>query len=140
MGISITSLVGSPLIISSKKDKEPREEEKNKTIATLSQQGERTSNDCITNVGQVIVKADPAQASISDLFKGDETANAAQLDLGKIQMLYFTLVLVLAYAAQIGDLFLDGRTFGSLPELSSGMVALLGISHAGFLANKAAPS
>ena len=140
MGISITSLVGSPLIISSKKDKEPREEEKNKTIATLAQQGERTSNDCITNVGQVIVKADPAQASISDLFKGDETANAAQLDLGKIQMLYFTLVLVLAYAAQIGDLFLDGRTFGSLPELSSGMVALLGISHAGFLANKAAPS
>jgi hypothetical protein len=83
MGISITSLVGSPLIISSKKDKKPREEEKNKTIATLAEQGERTSHDGITNVGQVIVKADPAQASISDLFKGDETANAAPTRPGK---------------------------------------------------------
>jgi hypothetical protein len=34
------------------------------------------------------------------------TADAAHLDLGKIQMFYFTLVLVLTYAAMLGAMFL----------------------------------
>jgi hypothetical protein len=73
------------------------------------------------------------------MFKGDEVTDCSQLDLGKIQMFYFTLVLVLAYGVQLGSLFLAGQFFESMPVLDSGMVALLGISHAGYLGNKATP-
>lgn len=41
------------------------------------------------------------------MFKGDELSNAAQLDLGKVQMFYFTLVLVFPYGVQLDTLFLD---------------------------------
>ncbi len=34
-------------------------------------------------------------------------SNAAQLDLGKVQMFYFTLVLVFPYGVQLDTLFLD---------------------------------
>lgn len=140
MGISITSLVGSPLILSTKKTKNPQEQELRTTLVNLEKQGEGTSDGGVTHVGQVITKTDPAKASVSDLFRGDETSDAAQLDLGKIQMFYFTLALVIAYGVQLGSLFQGGDQLGALPELSSGVVALLGISHAGYLANKATPS
>ncbi len=87
-----------------------------------------------------MVKDYPTKANISDLFKGDEVSNAAQLDLGKVQMFYFTLILVFAYGVQLGSLFLDSSgVVENLPVLSTGMLALLAISHAGYLTNKAVP-
>jgi hypothetical protein len=60
-------------------------------------------------------------------------------------MLLFTLVLVFAYAVMMAHGFTkvagtpDPDAILSLPRLSEGMVALLGISHAGYLTNKAVP-
>lgn len=58
-------------------------------------------------------------------------------------MLFFTLVLIFAYSVMVVNEFVAavGKSTGipSLPKLDEGMVALLGISHAGYLANKGVP-
>ena len=95
----------------------------------------------------VTVNASPKDARVADLFRGDETGNGAHLDLGKVQMLFFTVVLVLVYFFALGNGFADivngvvgdGKRVYQLPALSQSMVTLLGISHAGYLAAKAAP-
>lgn len=138
MGISLTSLIGSPLILSAKKTQQPKDAEVERTREILDRQGEDVEN--IDNVGRIMIKDYPIKANISDLFKGDEVSNAAQLDLGKVQMFYFTLILVFAYGVQMGSLFLDSSgVVENLPVLSTGMLALLAISHAGYLTNKAVP-
>jgi hypothetical protein len=75
------------------------------------------------------------------LVRGEETGNAASLDLGKLQNLFFTVALLIAYAANLrGTLTVaDTGAFAGLPELSEGLVSLLGISHAGYLTYKAVP-
>jgi hypothetical protein len=74
------------------------------------------------------------------MFTGDETANGSHLELGKIQMFFFTFVLVMAYAVALGSLFLNSSgKIDSFPVFDAGMIALLGISHAGYLVNKAVP-
>ncbi len=111
MGISTTSLVGSPLLKSSK-----------------------MSN------GKIETRDYLEEAEVADLFRGEELSNAGVLDLAKVQMFFFTLVLVLAYAAMLGSLFANNAApITNLPDLDQSMVALLGISHAGYLANKAIP-
>jgi len=85
------------------------------------------------------VNLEPSSAGWGDLFKGEETGNAAQLDMGKVQMLFFTLILVLAYGIAIDALLNGTGAVKELPILDAGIVALLGSSHAGYLANKAVP-
>ena len=109
-----------------------------RTLEILNRQGEDVEE--IDNVGRLLVKDYPAKANISDLFKGGEVSNAAQLDLGKVQIFYFTLILVFAYGVQLGSLFLDSSgVIEKLPVLSTGMLALLAIGHVGYLTNKAVP-
>lgn len=55
-------------------------------------------------------------------------------------MFCFTLILVLAYGAALAALFASAEgKVAALPSLGPEMVVLLGISHAGYLANKAVP-
>ncbi len=97
--------------------------------------------------GQLFTRTDPADANVSDMFHGDEIGNAAQVDLSKIQMFFFTLILVMAYALAIDTALTVGfdptkpvLTFGvhQFPAIDPGMAALLAISHAGYLGYKAA--
>jgi hypothetical protein len=136
MGISTTSLVGSSLIKSQKKASDPpvgSPPAAAREFELLSKQGESSETE-----GQLVVNSSPANASWADLFRGEEVTNAGHLDLGKIQMFYFTIIVLFAYGIGLGEMF---RTmiYGieAFPSLSSGIVALLGISHAGYLANKA---
>ena len=74
------------------------------------------------------------------MFRGEEQGNAGHLDLSKIQMFFFTIVLLVAYAASINALIsADDIRIDALPDLDSSMVVLLSISHAGYLVNKAIP-
>jgi hypothetical protein len=58
-----------------------------------------------------------------------------------VQMFFFTLIVVLAYAILLGSiLYGAGGLPKELPDVSEGMVVLLLISHAGFLASKAVPA
>jgi hypothetical protein len=140
MGISTTSLVGSPLIKSGKKQApgaavaSPPQEER--TFELLAKQG--VDRDKVDVEGQLVINKSPDDASWGDLFRGEDVGNAAHLDLGKIQMFYFTLIVLFAYGVTLAEMFRTQMTgIESFPDLSSGIVALLGISHTGYLASKA---
>jgi hypothetical protein len=138
MGISTVSLVGSSLVKSVKKDQPTNGDEKDKTLNLLNAQGAGVSG--VRAEGQLLVNSLPDDARWTDLFRGEEVGNAANLDLGKVQMFFFTLIIWFAYAAALATMFkADGAGIDHFPDVSPGMLALLGISHAGYLANKAVP-
>lgn len=169
LGISATSLVGTPLIRSGKQQHMPRVGSFTTTVNELGfdvsdndvealrknlrvNESARTRLEAVaapesdepapgppSSVGVVLVKNHPKDSAWSDIFKGEDTGNGAHLDLGKIQMFYFTLAIVLAYVVALGNQFADFRNAGmtEFPALTGGIVALLGISHAALLANSA---
>ncbi len=146
MGISTTSLVASPLIRTTKAAEsvgtrgllpEVADAKVQKVKEELARQNVRPET--VGTNGQLVVWHWPEDARLADLFQGDEVANAAHLDLGKVQMFFFTLVLVFAYAVALCHAFAAGAAVPQLPPVDQGMVALLGISHAGFLSNNAIP-
>ena len=142
LGISTASLAGSATIKYAKRNAHVNEEiveaELQKTRQAMPSAPEAES---LESQGLLVTKDTPEGASISDLFAGDEIGSAAQLDVGKVQMFFFTLIVVLAYAIGVGSiLYKAGGLPNELPDVSEGMVVLLLISHAGFLAGKAVPA
>ena len=139
MGISTTSLVGSPLILSTKAMKAPSEAEMKNTFELLAQQGDASGT--LTAKGQIVANRDVASARWSDMFTGEEVGNAAHLDLSRIQMFFFTLITALAYAVALGHIFINhpGGAVSGLPALDQSMLALIAISHGGYLTSKAVP-
>jgi len=138
MGISTTSLIGSPLIRSPKMAKEPKADfTEVKTTFAIRQ---RVDEDKIDRKGLIVYNKTYQQAKWSNMFEGEEVDNAGHLDLGKVQMFFFTLILVIVYLINLGSM-LKGEVpiIDAFPTLSSSMIALLGISHAGYLINKAVP-
>jgi hypothetical protein len=81
-------------------------------------------------------------AGLSDMFEGDEVGNAASIDLAKVQMFFFNIIVALSYitllSKTMAQLAIDPAKVMELPLLSKGMIALLGISHAGHLMGKTA--
>lgn len=146
MGISTTAMIGSPLIKGIKKDREPDLAQMQRTMQALAaQRGWPTAavTDRVVNQGQIVCNLSTRDAQFSDLFKGEETGNAAHLDLSRLQMFLFTVVLVVAYAVALGNLFasVSNRTpITGFPNIDPSLVALLGISNAGYLGTKAAPN
>ena len=68
-------------------------------------------------------------------------AGSSYLDLGKIQLFYVTVALVLGYGIAVANLFTGVDVQGgvtALPEIDQAFVALLAISHVGYLTTKAA--
>lgn len=132
MGISTASLVGTGLILESKKDKDPKD-------VKLSDVEKRT--------GVLVVQGKP---SLLDLIRGEEVGNSEKIDLTRLQNLFFTFVLVGTYMSSLSAMFanLAAQTpeimdvaetplITSFPELGSSALALLLISHGGYLAAKA---
>lgn len=144
MGISTTALVASPLIRSTKRDvapsaKDDKDKEAVRTRLELVAKQRGLDPDEVTARGVEVVNLKPQDARWSDVLQGEEVGNGPHLDLGKVQNLFFTLVLVVAYAAVLVAEFSEGGPVISLPALDTGMVTLLGISHGGYLAYKATP-
>ena len=138
MGINTVSLIGSPLILNAKKRRSADETEKSHALEMLARQAVDISRVMIH--GQVVLNQTPEAARLSDMFRGSETGNAGQLDIGKLQMFLFTLILFLAYSTTLASLLSQGTTvIQQLPAPDSGMLTLLGISHTGYLVNKALP-
>jgi hypothetical protein len=143
MGISTTSLAASPLIRSLRTADLPPEVKaslastETRTTEELQRQGQPA--EVIDTQGKIIVWKWPWDARFADLIQGDEIGNAAQLDLGKVQLLFFTLVAVLTYGAALASTFDTVTAIHSFPLLNESMVTLLGISHAGFLTHNAVP-
>ena len=153
MGISTTSLIGSPRIISNNRGKKVNENETKKILSNLTfmrsmdteinLEPDKISKENLTykNFGPYVANKNIKDAGAIDLFKGEETENAAQLDLGRIQMLYFTVITLIAYAVSLYQMFSNvaetGGKITQFPVLSGSMIGLLAISHGGYLVNKA---
>jgi ABC-type transport system involved in multi-copper enzyme maturation permease subunit len=95
----------------------------------------------ISNNADGILYKNPSvsDASFTDIFEGNEIGNTAHVDLGKVQMFFFTVLVAIAYVAALWDVLSEGAIYDSnfaFPVLSDGMVALLGISNASYLASK----
>lgn len=138
LGISATSTVGASLILKGKTNKEPADEKKltEKVAAQVKDDSAAVVSE--NRRGITYANTSPKDARITDIFEGDELGNTAYLDLSKVQMFFFTIVALIAYAVNIYQFMADNtpENLESFPALSSGLVAILGISHAAYLGNK----
>lgn len=139
MGISATSMVASPLILSGKAGETPAPGQEASTAAKLGD-----DMDALASAGKVYARQNPADAQWLDMFRGEEVGNAGSPDLSKVQQFLITIVVLTVYGAAIWASFVPPPTgksdwLSSLPAFSDTMVWLIGISHAGYLAYKAAP-
>ena len=132
MGISATSLVAAPALLSIKAQQTPADGAEK---AARDKVGESVEGN-----GKVLTRGVATDASWSDLVTGDELGNAGSPDLGKIQQALITLLLLGCYAAYIyADFAGSAEKIASLPALDKSFIWLMGISHASYLAYKAAP-
>ena len=110
MGISSISLVGSPLILN------------NKPAGELP-----------------AANGEPREARLSDLVFGEETGNQGTVDLARVQMLLISIIVGVSYsvliAARLGEEAGKGAIKG-FPDMDGGLLALIAISHAGYLTYK----
>jgi hypothetical protein len=170
LGISTASLIGTPLIQSTKKTKPLTDDAATKAAEALVQKGEggdkekskeeskgkskeeikgeikeEIKEEIKDNAqGTLYANAKIEDAAFSDMFEGDEVGNTAYVDLAKVQMFFFTIVAALSYGVSLFQWIATEQflhpvaplTQVFFPALSGGLVAVLGISHAGFLVNK----
>ena len=121
MGISTTSLVGSPLLLGTKSARQVSDEERDEAV---SQPG--VDKDKLRPMGQVLANKHPRDARLSDLVRGEEIGNFVQLDLAKVQMLFFTAILVLAYGVALGKIFLAPDDVAALiTDITSSMTTVV---------------
>jgi hypothetical protein len=155
LGISGASLAGSGLIKNSKENQdEPPAAVVHPLFKKIVDKGSETvTADASGNIqpargpslrGVSIVNDDPKDAKWLDIFQGEELGNKNYLDIGKTQMFFFTIIVWVSYATSLGGFLIahikiGGGAFEEMPLVSTGMVTLLGISHAAYLANKAVP-
>jgi hypothetical protein len=134
LGISGFSLVATPLILSTKSETPPTQADLDRTLRRLG-----LSETDVSNAGKVFGRTKPDLALWADMFRGDELGNAATVDLSKVQQFLITLLLVGTYCGFLLVALRKEGPIGTLPPLSEGFVWLMSISHASYLAFKAAP-
>jgi hypothetical protein len=97
--------------------------------------------DILATQGLLHKNADPSEARWVDLFRGEEIGNFKLIDMSKVQMLFFTVVIIAAYAAAISGVLRDltllrTSAFIAFPGFSESLNFLLGISHGTYLSVK----
>jgi hypothetical protein len=133
LGISTTALVGTPLILSTKQTKEPDQDSLQKAARSVGEDLEKLQTN---REGTLYANASPSEARFSDLFQGDELINTAYLDLAKVQMFYFTVISAVVFFVMVFNAVVKSQQLDHLPILPDGLIAILGISNAGYLTSK----
>ncbi len=132
MGISTTSLVGTSLLVGAKRGKEPTTQ----AMDTAADKLKETKADLDQHrQGTLYANPTPTDARLTDMFQGDELGDTAHVDLGKVQMFFFTVLVVLVYGVMVFHKIAATHplALNELPVLHESIIALLGISHAGYL-------
>lgn len=135
MGISVVSMVGAPLIQRRKHARtagDPATSDPSGVQAHLP--GESVS---AIYSGQQDKTPQFHAPGIADIFQEEDTNATQTVSIGQLQMFFFTLILLFGYGAALAGLFATDEPILAFPEIDGGMLALLGISHASFLVNKA---
>jgi hypothetical protein len=89
-----------------------------------------------------------SEASLADLFMGEENANSDTVDVARLQNVLITIMLVSSYFLFLAELMSGIRMesildagkvalFDALPNLGATFTSLLGVSHATYLVTKA---
>lgn len=137
MGISGFSLAATPAILALRSQTPATDSQVNAAQQRLG------ADQNISADGQVVIRTDPDKAGLGDIVKGDEVANAGSIDLGKLQNLILTTVLLAVYAKLTLDTFsasaASTHQITELPFFGDGTINLLLLSHAGYLVYKAVP-
>jgi hypothetical protein len=143
MGISTTSLVGTPLILGTKKTKTPADADPATGAPAATAKTARELKEDETEVksnseGILYGNRSATDARFSDMFEGDEIGNTAYIDLAKVQMFFFTLLAAVAYAVLVFYQIVATKPtdLNHFPILPDGLIAILAISHGGYLGNK----
>jgi hypothetical protein len=95
--------------------------------------------------GALVGNLVPADARLSDIVTGDEIGNGPNLDVSKLQVLAFTLLLFGFYALLVWQLlagqggFAHVKSTVELPALPIEVVQLFGVSHLGYAGSKLVP-
>jgi hypothetical protein len=138
MGIAVFTTAATPAVLSLKAGQSPTDSQADAAASRVATQN-NTSVANIDNVGHVMVRANKSDARWNDIVSGDEVANAGMVDLSKVQQLLITLLLLGTYAGAVVNAIARKSPFDALPPLSTQFVGLMAVSHAGYLAYKAAP-
>jgi hypothetical protein len=139
MGISLASLTGAQAVLGYKQ-----------SVHGTSVQTPELGVDLVPGAEVRTATEEDVRASVlkgrrarwRDVFMGDSAEASDSLDLGKVQMFYITVALVVGYGIAVATAFTpikvgaDGG-IATLPALNQAFVALLGLSHAGYLTAKA---
>jgi len=135
MGISYASAVGTSIVHANKAGKP--------TPASAVAEAQTNLNDTNGNFtaaqGVMYKNKDVSDASVGDMFQGDELADAHATDLSKVQMFFFTIVSAVVFLGTADAMFTNMKSIGDvlIPQLPENLIALMGISHAAYLGNKA---
>jgi hypothetical protein len=140
LGIGAFSFVTSPVLVDSRK----KDEKPTPALVTRVEQAVRgedalAPNKPIQLETNVPTKEDAPEARWMDIIRGDTTAGFAQIDVSKVQQLAFTILLIAIYAAALYNKMTIGAPMAFIkefPPIDGSFVALLGLSHAAYLASK----
>jgi hypothetical protein len=84
----------------------------------------------------------PGQHAWRDIFYGDDTGNADQVDFSKVQQFSFTFVLVAVYAVSIASTLISAVPSSStltFPQIDAGFIGIMAVSQTAYIAYKAVP-
>jgi hypothetical protein len=143
LGISVTALVGTNLILGGKKDQIPKDDY---GIKTADEKEGNEDNKGLVREGVVCKNDFECQAKFTDIFTGDELAECSNVNLAKVQMFFFTIIILIGYSALLLYIMSSASSqtpfaaINTFPEISQDLAILLAISNGGYLLQKAAPS
>jgi len=160
LGISITSAVGAPLLKANKAQRTAEEDHQRLRAARLRSRREGGTEEAasyaqalqnriaenpdlqgqVENTGALVRKTSWTLARFSDIFSGEEISNFMYVDIAKVQNFFFTIIAVVAYTvALVAAMVQAGSVAGffAFPDPGPGLAALISISHAGYLTDKA---
>ena len=135
MGISAASFVTAPVVLSLKTGQLPTSQDA-ETAKTLAA---KTAGSTAAFAGKIFGRSLPKGASWLDMLVGEEVGTCATPDIGKLQQLMISLLLLGIYGFAVRDSLGTSAKIAGLPPLGENFVWLLAISHASYLAYKAAP-
>lgn len=152
MGISIVPILGSPILLNRKVHTQGGKQEtiednadktSKKKAATEEVAAKKVAESVSEPMSILAENHSIEDASWADLVRSETQYKDAKgfVDISRAQALFFTIVLLLGYGYAFGKLLveLDGQAIRELPAITSGMLALIGISQTAYLGGKAIP-
>ncbi len=142
MGISIGGLLGTQLVLGYKQSTNGSGYQHDGGSQLVVQRNDGTTTNPATDPSARSAVFKASETQLSDIFKGDTVETSGSLDLGKIQLFYVTVALVVGYGIYVATNFAHIKTgtsggIGSLPANRPGLRCFARAQPGGYLSTKA---